>query len=83
MGSSSPASARARQDAQAGRAGSHPNAHPATTPISGSSSLSPLTAVDLPVPLGPRTSTPPTAGLIALSRSAWVSRSCPTIAANG
>jgi hypothetical protein len=82
-GSSSPAATRARQSAQAGRAGSQPNGHPATTPISGSSSLSPRTAVDFPVPLGPRTSTPPTDGLIALSRSAWVSHVCPTIAANG
>ena len=49
----------------------------------GSSSASPRTAVDFAVPLGPRTSSPPTAGLTALTRSARFRRSCPTIAVNG
>ena len=74
--------ARARHDAQ-GSAGSHENGQSATTSISGSSSASPRTAVDFPVPLGPSISTPPTAGLTALSRSARLRRSCSTIAVNG
>ncbi len=39
------------------------------------SSARPRTAVDLPVPLGPLISTPPTAGLTALIRSAFFRRS--------
>jgi hypothetical protein len=35
------------------------------------------------VPLVPLIRTPPTAGLTALSRSACLRRSCPTIAVNG
>jgi hypothetical protein len=35
------------------------------------------------VPLVPLIRTPPTAGLTALSRSARLRRSCPTIALNG
>ena len=66
-----------------GSAGSHENGQSATTSISGRSSASPRTAVDFPVPLGPSTSTPPTAGLTALSRSACTRRSCSTIAVNG
>ncbi len=78
----SPRARRSRQAAH-GAAGSHEKGHPATTSISGISSASPRTAVDLPVPLGPSTSTPPTAGLTALSRSACLRRSCSTIAVKG
>ncbi len=60
------------------RTGSRP-----TTSSSGSSAASPRTAVDFAVPLGPSTSTPPIAGLTALSRSACFRRSCPTIAVKG
>jgi len=35
------------------------------------------------VPLGPVSNTPPTVGVIALSRSARTRRSCSTIAVNG
>ena len=66
-----------------GSCGSHENGQSATTSISGRSSASPRTAVDLPVPLGPLIRTPPTAGLTALSRSACLRRSCSTIAVNG
>ena len=66
-----------------GSAGEHEKGQSATTSISGSSSASPRTAVDFPVPAGPTTSTPPTAGLTALSRSACLRRSCSTIAAKG
>ena len=66
-----------------GSAGEQENGQSATTSISGRSSESPRTAVDFPVPLGPLISTPPIRGLTALSRSACVRRSCPTIAENG
>ena len=66
-----------------GSAGEHEKGQSATTSISGSSSDSPRTAVDFPVPAGPTTSTPPTAGFTALSRSACLRRSCSTIAAKG
>ena len=81
-GSSSPAARRAAQSAH-GSAGSQEKGQSATTSISGRSAARPRTAVDLPVPLGPTTSTPPTAGLTALSRSAVFRRSCSTSAVNG
>ena len=73
---------RSRQTGH-GSAGSHEKEQSATTSICGISAASPRTAVDLAVPLGPSTSTPPTDGLTALSRSARLRRSCPTIAVNG
>jgi hypothetical protein len=59
------------------------NGQSATTSISGSSSASARTAVDFAVPLGPLTSSPPIAGLTALSSSARLRRRCSTIAVNG
>ena len=66
-----------------GACGSHEKGQSATTSISGRSAASPRTAVDFPVPLGPSSRTPPTAGLTAFSRSARLRRSCSTIALKG
>ena len=81
-GSSSP-SARLATQSSHGWTGSQEKGQSPTTSISGRSAARPRTAVDLPVPLGPTTSTPPTAGLTALSRSAVFRRSCSTSAVSG
>ena len=82
-GSGAPPAPRPAQIEHSGAAGSHPNGQPATTSMSPSSSSSPRTAVDFAVPVGPLTSSPPTAGFTALTRSARLRRSWPTIAVNG
>ncbi len=66
-----------------GAAGAHENRQPGTTSTCGSSADSARTAVDLAVPFSPRTSTPPTAGLTAFSRSASRRSVWPTTAVNG
>jgi hypothetical protein len=50
---------------------------------SGSSSANARAAVDLAVPRGPLTSTPPRPGSIAASNRACCNDACPTSAANG
>jgi hypothetical protein len=82
VGSASPQITRSEHVAQRS-CGEHEKGQSATTSISGSSSASPRTAVDFPVPLVPLISTPPTRGLTAFSRSACLRRSCSTIAENG
>jgi hypothetical protein len=51
--------------------------------MGGSKSAKALTAVDLPVPLSPKTNTPPTLGSMATTWMARVISSCPTMAAKG
>ena len=65
----------AAADAQVSQAcataiGSHPYGQPRTTRILGSSAASERTAVDLPVPRSPNTSTPPMLGSTAAIRIA-------------
>ena len=70
------------QDAS-GAAGSQAKGQPATTAISGNSAARERTAVDLPVPRSPNTSTPPMLGSTAAIISARFISSCPTMALKG
>lgn len=69
--------------AGSGAAGSQENRQPATTDTRGISAASARTAVLLAVPFSPRTRTPPTAGLTALSSSPSRRSSWPTMAVKG
>ena len=60
--------------------GANANGSPAAAVTGGSSGASARTAVDFAVPRSPRTSTPPTSGATALTSSASISASWPTIA---
>ncbi len=78
-----PASCGPSGHAGSGAPGSHEKRHPATTATSGMRAASARTAVDFAVPFSPRTRTPPTAGLTALSSSPSRRSSCPTRAVKG
>src|SRR5205807_8575120 len=66
-----------------GWSGGQPSRQSATTSTSGSSRARARTAVDFAVPFSPRMSTPPIAGLIALSTSDCFIDSWPTSAVKG
>ena len=63
--------------------GANANGSPAAAVTGGSSGASARTAVDFAVPRSPRTSTPPTSGATALTSSASISASWPTMADSG
>ena len=66
-----------------GASGGQLKGQPALTSSAGSSAARERAAVDLAVPFSPRISTPPIAGLTALSARASFILSCPTMAVKG